>query len=105
MASFSPSCFLCMAPAFEKLDGVEEVMSGYTGGYKTNPTYQEVSAGGTGHVEAVEIIYDPTKVTYEKLLEVFWRQIDPTDPGGQFVDRGSSYTSALFYHNEEQRKR
>ena len=103
-ATFAGGCFWCMEPPFEKLDGVKEVVSGYTGGQKVNPTYEEVSAGGTGHVEAVEIVYDPAKVTYEKLLDVFWRQINPTDGGGQFVDRGPSYLSAIFYHNEEQKK-
>jgi peptide methionine sulfoxide reductase msrA/msrB len=103
-ATFAGGCFWCMEPPFEKLGGVKEVISGYTGGTKVNPTYEEVSAGGTGHLEAVEVIYDPAKVTYEKLLDVFWRQINPTDAGGQFVDRGSSYKSAIFYYNEEQKK-
>jgi peptide methionine sulfoxide reductase msrA/msrB len=89
---------------FEKLDGVLAVISGYTGGQQDNPTYKEVSAGGTGHLEAVEVLYDPDKITYDDLLEVFWRHIDPTDPGGQFVDRGEQYTSAIFYHNDEQRQ-
>ena len=102
-ATFAGGCFWCMEPPFEKLDGVKEVISGYTGGKTVNPTYEEVSAGGTGHLESVEIIYDPSKVSYEKLLDVFWRQINPTDGGGQFVDRGTSYTSAIFYHNEEQK--
>jgi peptide methionine sulfoxide reductase msrA/msrB len=93
-----------MEPPFEKLDGVREVISGYTGGHKTDPTYEEVSSGTTGHVEAVEVIYDPSKVSYEKLLDVFWRQIDPTDKGGQFVDRGSSYVTGIFYSTEEQRR-
>jgi peptide methionine sulfoxide reductase msrA/msrB len=101
-ATFAGGCFWCMEPPFEKLDGVVEVISGYTGGHKENPTYEEVSAGITGHVEAVQVTYDPAKITYEKLLEVFWRQINPTDSGGQFVDRGASYTTAIFYHNEEQ---
>lgn len=103
-ATFAGGCFWCMVPPFEKLEGVKEVISGYTGGHKVNPTYEEVSAGTTGHVEAVEVTYDPTRVTYEKLLDVFWRQINPTDAGGQFVDRGSSYKSAIFYHNEEQKR-
>jgi peptide methionine sulfoxide reductase msrA/msrB len=93
-----------MVPPFEKLDGVKEVVSGYTGGHKVNPTYEEVSAGGTGHVEAIEVTYDPTKVTYEELLEVFWGQINPTDAGGQFVDRGSQYVSVIFSHNEDQKR-
>jgi peptide methionine sulfoxide reductase msrA/msrB len=103
-ATFAGGCFWCMVPPFEKLDGVSEVISGYTGGHKVNPTYDEVSSGTTGHMEAVEVTYDPTRVTYEKLLDVFWRQINPTDAGGQFVDRGSSYKSAIFYNNEEQKK-
>jgi peptide methionine sulfoxide reductase msrA/msrB len=92
-----------MEPPFEKLDGVYDVISGYTGGTKTDPGYKEVSAGGTGHVEAVRITYDPARVTYSRLLEVFWMQVDPTDPGGQFVDRGAQYGTAIFYHSEEQR--
>jgi peptide methionine sulfoxide reductase msrA/msrB len=102
-ATFAGGCFWCMEPPFEKLDGVKEVISGYTGGHKQNPTYKEVSAGSTGHAEAVVIIYEPTKITYQQLLDVFWKQIDPTDGGGQFVDRGSQYRSAIFYHNEEQK--
>ncbi len=103
-AIFAGGCFWCMEPPFEKLEGVKDVVSGYTGGHKENPTYKEVSSDTTGHAEAVEITYDPAKVSYETLLEVFWRQIDPTDEGGQFVDRGSSYRSGIFYLNEEQRK-
>jgi peptide methionine sulfoxide reductase msrA/msrB len=103
-ATFAGGCFWCMVPPLEKLDGVKEVISGYTGGHKANPTYEEVSSGTTGHMEAVEVTYDSTKVTYEKLLDVFWRQINPTDAGGQFVDRGSSYKSAIFYNNEEQKR-
>ncbi len=102
-AVFAGGCFWCMEPPFEKLDGVKDVISGYTGGHKDNPTYKEVSAGGTGHLEAVTIYYDPTKVSYEKLLDVFWRQVDPTDSGGQFVDRGESYTTAIFYLNGKQK--
>jgi peptide methionine sulfoxide reductase msrA/msrB len=102
-AIFAGGCFWCMEPPFEKMDGVSSVVSGYIGGHKKDPTYKEVSAGNTGHLEAVEILYDPTKVTYKELLHVFWRQIDPTDAGGSFVDRGESYTSAIFYLNEEQK--
>ena len=102
-ATFAGGCFWCMVPPFEKLDGVKEVISGYTGGYKDNPTYEEVSSGKTGHVEAIEVTFDPSKVSYEKLLDVFWRQIDPTDQGGQFVDRGSQYRSVIFFHNPEQK--
>jgi len=103
-ATFAGGCFWCMEPPFEKLEGVVEVISGYTGGSKKDPTYKEVSQGGTGHVEAIQIIYDPSKITYEKLLDVFWMQVDPTDPGGQFVDRGSQYRTAIFYHNSEQKR-
>jgi peptide methionine sulfoxide reductase msrA/msrB len=102
-AIFAGGCFWCMEPPFEKLEGVTEVISGYTGGHKENPTYEEVSAGKTGHVEAVEVIYDPSKISYEKLLDVFWRQIDPTDPGGQFVDRGSQYRSVIFYSTPDRK--
>lgn len=104
VATFAGGCFWCMEPPFEKLDGVKEVISGYTGGSVKNPSYDEVSSGITGHVEAVQIIYDPHKVSYKQLLDIFWRQIDPTDEGGQFVDRGEQYKSAIFYHSEEQRK-
>ncbi len=102
-ATFAGGCFWCMEHPFEKLDGVLEVVSGYTGGDKQNPTYKEVSSGETDHLEAVQILYNPSKVTYNQLLDAFWRQIDPTDPGGQFVDRGEQYTSAIFYHDEVQR--
>src|SRR3990172_8470732 len=87
-ATFAGGCFWCMEPPFEKLDGVVDVVPGYTGGDKENPTYEEVSSGATGHLEAVQIIYDPAKVTYRELLDLFWRQIDPTDTGGSFVYRG-----------------
>lgn len=103
-ATFAGGCFWCMEPPFEKMDGVKDVISGYTGGHKENPAYEEVSSGKTGHVEAIEVIYDPTKVTYSQLLDVFWRQIDPTDAGGSFVDRGGQYRSAIFYHNDEQHR-
>ena len=102
-AIFAGGCFWCMEPPFEKLDGVQAVISGYIGGEKENPTYQEVAAGVTGHAEAVEISYDPARITYEQLLDVFWMNIDPTDSGGQFVDRGSQYRSAIFYLNAEQK--
>jgi len=103
-ATFAGGCFWCMEHPFDKLDGVLDVISGYTGGQKENPTYKEVSSGSTGHLEAVQITYDPARISYSKLLEVFWRQVDPTDPGGQFVDRGSQYRTAIFYHNEEQKR-
>jgi peptide-methionine (S)-S-oxide reductase len=102
-ATFAGGCFWCMEPPFDKLDGVISTTSGYTGGRKANPTYQEVSAGTTGHTEAVEIVYDPRKVTYAQLLEVFWRNIDPTTPDRQFCDVGSQYRAAIFYHDETQR--
>jgi peptide methionine sulfoxide reductase msrA/msrB len=101
-ATFAGGCFWCMEKPFEKLDGVLSVTSGYIGGTTKSPTYGNYGAGG--HIEAVEIIYDPTKVTYEKLLDVFWRQIDPTDPDGQFVDRGKEYSTAIFYHDDDQKK-
>jgi peptide methionine sulfoxide reductase msrA/msrB len=103
-ATFAGGCFWCMETPFEKLAGVKEVISGYTGGKKENPTYEEVSAGTTGHVESIQVIYDPSKITYAKLLDVFWRQINPTDAGGQFADRGSQYRSIIFYQNDEQKK-
>ena len=102
-AILAGGCFWCMESALEQLDGVEEVISGYTGGRTRNPTYQEVSAGGTGHAEAVEVHYDPQKVSYTRILEVFRTNIDPTDAGGQFVDRGSQYRSEIFYLDEEQK--
>ena len=104
VATFAGGCFWCMEPPFRKLEGVLDVIPGYTGGKKKDPTYEEVSSGTTGHVEAVQIVYDPQKVTYQELLEVFWRQIDPTDVGGQFADRGSQYLHAIFYHTPEQKK-
>ncbi len=103
-ATFAGGCFWCMEHPFEEIDGVLNVISGYTGGNKKDPTYKEVSAGVTGHVEAVQITYDPARVTYPRLLDVFWMQVDPTDQGGQFVDRGAQYTTAIFYNNEEQRR-
>ncbi|MFO7963853.1 MAG: peptide-methionine (S)-S-oxide reductase MsrA [Desulfobacterales bacterium] len=103
-ATFAGGCFWCMEKPFEKLDGVVSVVSGYTGGKTESPTYEEVSSGSTGHAEAVQIIYDPSRISYGKLLEVFWRQIDPTDAGGQFADRGTQYRSEIFYHDDEQRR-
>jgi peptide methionine sulfoxide reductase msrA/msrB len=104
VATFAGGCFWCMETPFEKLPGVSAVISGYTGGSKAKPTYEEVSAGTTGHAEAVQVHYDPARVSYQKILDVFWRQIDPTDAGGQFVDRGGQYRSAIFYHDEEQKR-
>ena len=103
-AVFAGGCFWCMEPPFEKLDGVEAVESGYTGGHVENPTYEQVCADDTGHVEAVRVVFDPSRVSYEDLLEVFWRNIDPTDDGGQFVDRGTSYVSGIFVADASQRK-
>jgi len=103
-AVFAGGCFWCTEADFEKLDGVIEVISGYTGGHVENPNYKQVSSGGTGHVEAVKVVYDPEKIGYEELLDWFWRHVDPTDPGGQFVDRGDQYRSAIFAVNEEQRR-
>jgi len=103
-ATFAGGCFWCMEPPFEKLDGVIEVIPGYTGGTKVNPTYKEVSAGGTGHLESIRVVYDPKQITYQKLLDTFWMQINPTDAEGQFVDRGEQYTSSIFYHNENQKE-
>ena len=101
-ATFAGGCFWCMEPPFEKLEGVVSVTSGYTGGKETRPSYQEVSSGRTGHVEAVQVRYDPTLISYEYLLKVFWRQIDPTDDGGQFADRGKQYRTAIFASDREQ---
>jgi len=104
VATFAGGCFWCMESPFESLDGVIEVVSGYGGGEEKEPTYEEVSSGVTGHAEAIQVTYDPSRITYEELLDVFWRQIDPTDPGGQFVDRGKHYRTAIFYHDDEQRR-
>lgn len=104
IATFAGGCFWCTESDFEKVNGVKEAISGYTGGHKMAPTYPEVSGGTTGHTEAVQVYYDPEMVSYTELLEVFWRHIDPTDPAGQFVDRGSQYRSEIFYHTEMQKK-
>ncbi|WP_409343301.1 peptide-methionine (S)-S-oxide reductase MsrA [Paenibacillus sp. MBLB4367] len=104
LATFAGGCFWCMVTPFEEWPGIVKVVSGYTGGHVPNPTYEEVCSDATGHTEAVQITFDPSKITYEKLLSVFWQQIDPTDAGGQFHDRGSSYRTAIFVHNEEQRQ-
>ena len=104
IATFAGGCFWCMEPPFDKLDGVVSTLSGYMGGTEESPTYKEVSAGRTGHAETVQITFDASKVTYRKLLEVFWMQIDPTTPDRQFVDVGRQYRSAIFYQNEEQRR-
>ncbi|MDY6790596.1 MAG: peptide-methionine (R)-S-oxide reductase MsrB [Thermodesulfobacteriota bacterium] len=104
IATFAGGCFWCTESDFEKLPGVVKVISGYTGGTKENPSYKEVSAGTTGHVEAVQVYFDPSKVSYQELVNYFWRHINPTDSGGQFVDRGRQYRSAIFYHDENQRR-
>jgi len=103
-ATFAGGCFWCMEPPFDKLDGVISTTSGYAGGMEKNPTYEQVSAGTTGHLEAIEVTYDPSKVSYGQLLNVFWKNIDPTQNNGQFVDTGPQYRTAIFYHNEEQRR-
>jgi len=102
-ATFAGGCFWCVESDFEKVNGVVEAISGYTGGHKDNPSYEEVSSGTTGHVEAVQVVYDPAKVSYEELLDFFWKHIDPTDPRGQFVDRGEQYRSVIFYHDDGQK--
>ncbi len=103
-ATFAGGCFWCMEPPFDKLDGVISTTSGYTGGHLENPTYEEVSAGTSGHAESLQIEYDPARISYAQLLEVFWRNIDPTAKDYQFCDHGSQYRSAIFYHDEEQRR-
>jgi len=102
-ATFAGGCFWCLEADFEKVVGVLEVISGYTDGHKENPTYEEVCTGATGHTEAIQVVYDPNKVSYKELLSIFWRHVDPTDPGGQFVDRGSQYRTGIYYRNEEQK--
>jgi peptide-methionine (S)-S-oxide reductase len=103
-ATFAGGCFWCMEGPFDKLDGVVSTTSGYTGGQKKNPTYEEVSSGGTGHAEAVQIVYDPAKVSYEKLLDVFWHNVDPLARDRQFCDAGTQYRSAIFFHDETQKR-
>ena len=102
VATFAGGCFWCVETAFEGLPGVASVTSGYIGGQKANPTYGEVSSGATGHAEAVQMVYDPRVTSYEKLLDVFWHNIDPLQPNAQFCDRGSQYRSAIFFHDEAQ---
>jgi peptide-methionine (S)-S-oxide reductase len=103
-ATFAGGCFWCTQHDFEQVPGVAAVIAGYTGGTRVNPTYEEVSAGGTGHAESVEVLFDPAKISYRKLLEFFWHDIDPTTPDRQFCDVGHQYRSAIFYHSEEQRR-
>lgn len=104
LATFAGGCFWCMVSPFEEQPGIVNIVSGYTGGHTENPTYEEVCSETTGHFEAVQITFDPDVFPYKKLLDIFWQQIDPTDEGGQFFDRGSSYRTAIFYHNEEQKR-
>lgn len=104
LATFAGGCFWCMVKPFDRYEGVESVISGYTGGDVPNPTYELVCTETTGHKEAVQISFDPERISYRELVDIFWRQIDPTDPGGQFFDRGSSYQTAIFYHTEEQKE-
>ncbi|MBP1967924.1 peptide methionine sulfoxide reductase msrA/msrB [Virgibacillus natechei] len=104
IATFAGGCFWCMVEPFDERPGIIDVVSGYTGGTVENPTYEQVCTNTTGHLEAVQITFDPTIMTYEQLVNTFWQQIDPTDPNGQFNDRGESYQTAIFYHNQEQRQ-
>jgi peptide-methionine (S)-S-oxide reductase len=104
-AYFAGGCFWCMEEAFEKVDGVLEVVSGYMGGHVKTPSYEDVSSGRTGHAESVQVRYDPSKVTYTQLLEAFWKNVDPLTPDAQFCDHGSQYRAAIFYGNDEERKR
>lgn len=103
-ATFAGGCFWCMEPPYDELDGVISTVSGYSGGHVEDPTYQQVVSGNTGHLEVMQVTYDPSVITYEQLLDVFWVNIDPVDGGGQFCDRGEQYTTAIFYHSEEQRR-
>lgn len=103
-ATFAGGCFWCMVKPFDEFPGIEQVISGFSGGAKENPTYEEVVSGTTGHREVVQITFDPNVFSYEKLLDIFWRNIDPTDEGGQFFDRGEHYKTAIFYHNETQKQ-
>jgi len=104
IATFAMGCFWCVQPVFDKIDGVIGTRVGFSGGKEKNPSYKDVAEGKTGHAESIEITFDPTKVTYEKLLDLYWSNIDPTDGTGQFVDRGPQYRPAIFYHNDEQKK-
>lgn len=102
-ATFAGGCFWCMVKPFDQWNGVESVISGYSGGHVKNPTYEQVKAGNTGHYEVVQITFDPDIIFYQTILNIYWQQIDPTDPDGQFHDRGPSYRTAIFYHNERQK--
>lgn len=103
-ATFAGGCFWCLEPAFAQLEGIVDLKVGYTGGTVPNPSYEQVCAGNTGHYEAIQVIFDPQKLSYQQLLDTFWRQIDPTDSGGQFADRGQSYQTAIFYISNEQKQ-
>jgi len=104
IATFGGGCFWCMEPPFDKLDGVVSTVSGFSGGHVANPSYKQVVRGNTGHTEVVQITYDPSKISYQELLQVYWKNVDPLDKGGQFCDRGWSYRPVIFAHNEEQQK-
>ena len=104
LATFAGGCFWCMEPPFDKLDGVVSTTSGYSGGRTQDPSYSQVSSGLTGHIEVIQIAYNPGKVSFEELLAVYWVNIDPTNQNGQFCDRGNQYRSALFYHDEDQKR-
>lgn len=104
VATFAGGCFWCMEPPFDKVEGVLSTTSGYAGGHKANPTYDEVSEGGTGHAEAVQVVYDPTRVRYETLLQIYWHNVDPLDGDGQFCDRGRQYRPAIFYQDPAQKR-
>ena len=105
LATFAGGCFWCMVSPFDEMPSINKVVSGYTGGHTENPFYEQVCSQETGHYEAVQINFDPEQISYEQILEIYWQQIDPTDPGGQFLDRGETYQTAIFYHNEEQKKK
>lgn len=104
VATFSGGCFWCMEGPFQEMEAVVEVIAGFAGGTKEDPSYEQVVSGSTNHRESVQVFYDPSEITYGELLNIYWLQIDPTDPGGQFADRGHQYTTAVFYHDEEQKK-
>ena len=103
-ATFAGGCFWCMQPAYDTVPGVVSTTVGYTGGHTKDPSYHEVGSGSTGHAESIQVVYDPTKVNYEKLLDVFWHNVDPTDASGQFCDKGNQYRSAIFYHDDAQKR-
>lgn len=103
-AIFAGGCFWCMVSPFDTIPGIEDIVSGYTGGHVENPSYRQVAMGGTGHTEAVKITYDPEKISYRELVEIYWRQTDPTDASGQFADRGEAYRPVIFYNDEQQKE-